>query len=149
MYEIFLTANVEQGTKQSFLLPFLVHCLIVIVIGWVMSIQLAFKLDLSCVLLCSAFKCPYACCCSAHHCWHDACFRNKYTLTRLRLSTTPIYNLSVWIWSNFLNSPTSQILLYHLLFIICVSIIVAGLISVRFSSYCRSFTKTSDITGSN
>lgn len=52
-----------------------------------------------------------------------------------------IYNLSAWIWSHFLNS-----LAYFILFIIPVSKTVACLVSVRFSSYHRSFAKTSDIT---
>lgn len=63
-----------------------------------------------------------------------------------------IYNdnlLSIPIWSNFPNLHTSQILLYPPLFLISFSVIVVGLINMRFSSYFRSFTKTSDITASN
>jgi len=114
-----------------------------------MSISFAFKLNLSAVffhvLLLSVLTHV-----AVRHAavWH-VCFRNKYALMQPHLSPVTIYNLSTWILSNFLNSPTSQILLYSPLFIIPVSVIVAGLISVRFSSYRRSFTKTSDTTDSN
>lgn len=130
-------------------LPFLVRCLIAIIIGWLMSISFAFKLDLSAVFFCILFLSVLTHVAAQHTVVRHLCFRNKYTLMWLHLSTMTIYNLSAWIWSTFLNSPTSQILLYPLLFIIPVSVIVAGLVSVRFSSYRRSFTKTSDITDSN
>lgn len=106
-----------------------------------MSISFAFKLDLSAVFFCELFLSVLRHVAVQHTIvWH-ICFRNKYTLTQLYLSTMTIYNLSDWIWSNFLNS-----LAYFILFIIPVSATVAGLVGVRFSSYCRSFAKTSDIT---
>lgn len=137
--------NMESNNPSP--LPFLVHCLIDIIIGWAMSISFAFELDLSAVFLLLLSVLTRV---TVQHTivWH-ICFRNKYTLTWLHLSAMTIYNLSAWIWSNFLNSPTSQILLYPQPCIIPVSVIVAGLISVRFSPYRRSFTKTSDITDSN
>lgn len=69
VFEIFLTANRMLNIKPNnpSPLPFLVHCLIDIIIGWVMSISLAFKLHLSAVFFCVFPKCPYVSCSLAHH----------------------------------------------------------------------------------